>query len=207
MFPESEKHLSVATCGPGGTGKATLCLMLMTLYPAKYEVVGSYTTREPKVEIHRKKYVHCKREEFIKLKNDGKIMESNDYAGKNLYGTSRDSYDEIITSGKIPLFDVDIHGAQQLRNSLVADEFLVFFLDCEIEEIQRRLEHRGAENEQQIQDRVGVARKELRAAKPLRALNIINEIVPYGIGADAEKTALGMNMTIDTWAAKLSQTA
>ena len=204
-FPPKKKHLSVAICAPGGTGKATLCLMLITIFPNLFEVVGSYTTREAKEEKHGKKYIHVTREEFIKLRDAGKIMESNDYTGEHLYGTSRESYEAIIESGKIPLFDIDITGVEQLRNTLSTDEFLVFFLDCDIEEIERRLRNRGTENESQIQKRLTTGRSELKISKTLAEVKVINNIVPYGVGADAEITARRMYELIDTWHRKVSE--
>lgn len=198
-----KKHLSVAISAPGGTGKATLCLMLITIFPNLFEVVGSYTTRDAKEEKHGKKYIHVTHEEFKKLKEAGKIMESNDYTGEHLYGTSRESYDEIIAAGKIPLFDIDINGAHQLRNTLGTDEFLSFFLNCEIDEIERRLRGRGTENEQQILKRLETGKKELELLPSFHNLKVINEIVPYGVGADAELTAKVMYATIDIWRKKV----
>lgn len=199
LFLPTKKHLSAAIVGPAGTGKATLCLMLITIFPNLFEVVGSYTTRDLKEEIHGKKYTKVTREEFIRLKDEGKIMESNDYTGTHLYGTSRESYDAIIEAGKIPLFDIDINGVLQIRNILGADEFLVFFLECEIEEIERRLRGRNTENNEQIIKRIETGKKENESAKALAAVNVINELVPYGVGMTAEPTARGMYRTIEIW--------
>lgn len=189
-FPIPKRKPGIIIAGPSGVGKATLCLMLLVLFPEKFAVVGSYTTRAAKEEKHGKIYIHCTHEEFAQYLLEGKIMESNNYTGKNLYGTSRESYDEIIKSGKIPLFDVDLNGAQQLRNLLPQDDLLSFFLDCEIDELERRLIGRNAETLEQIKDRLKTGAEELALAPSLVSLKVINKIIPYGVGADAEKQRL-----------------
>lgn len=194
-----QTNTSFVLCGPSGSGKATLSAQIITL-DSEIKVVGSYTTRNPKIEIHGKEYVQCLHGEFWKLVDDGKIMEFNNYAAKNLYGTSRESFNEIRKSGKIPLFDVEINGVQQLKNYFAKKEqyingkskqerLVVFFLRCEIEELERRLRARGAENEQQIQERLATARQELQFAQMLKSMGIIDHIIDYGKGAEIEKTA------------------
>lgn len=185
-----------AICGPAGVGKATLCLELITMFPGVFQVVGSYTTRDPKPEIHGKEYEFCTHDEFKQYVADGKIMEHNNYTGKNLYGTSKESHDKIVASGKIPLFDIDINGALQLKKFPGMDDLQIFFLECELDEQKRRLEGRGVETAEQIASRLETGKEELERAPQLKSQGEIHQLIPYGKGAERKETALKLHNLI-----------
>ncbi len=104
------------------------------------------------------------------------------YSG-NLYGTLRSEVRKMEKLGKPIFFDVEINGAMRLKKAL-GDKLLVVFLDCPIEECERRLRGRGTESEEYIQRRIEVGRTQEIPRK-----NECDEVVFYGVGADPDLTA------------------
>ncbi len=175
-------YKAISISAVSGTGKATICMHLKTLAPYLFAVTSSGTTRKSKVEVHGKKYEHFSHDDFEALiKGDG-FLEHNKYPTKNdfnYYGSLRTSYEEIVNSGKIALFDVDINGATQLKQKLGNDLFSIF-LNCEIEETESRLRKRNSEDEEQIQIRLKMGRLELEQIPTLKTRGVIDEIIWYG---------------------------
>ena len=180
-----QKAASLAIFGPAGAGKATLCFELMNIKPI-FKVVSSYTTRPAKPEKHGKIYFHVTSEEFQKLLADGNILEHNFYDG-HYYGTSRDSFDQILAEGNIPFFDIDINGLVAIKEKGIS--VYAIFIDCELEEIERRLSSRGTESDKNREERMRTAQIEIPKAKELAKEGIIDEIFWYGSGAIPTESA------------------
>jgi len=172
MNKENYKHVAVVAVS--GTGKGTVSRSIRQII-LELQVPVSATTRKPRAGeengVHYHFYSWWK---FILGILTGKFLEWNYYNG-NLYGTL---YSEI-TNRDIPLFfDVDINGAVKLRKHL-GKQILLVFLDCPIEESEKRL--RGREKgkpESFFRSRMKIGKKEI-----LRK-NECDEIVWYGPGSD-----------------------
>lgn len=91
--------------------------------------------------------------------NEGKFIESNEYAG-NLYGTSKKAVADVAAAGKICIFDVDLNGILSLKKTDLKPLY-VMIVPPSREELERRLRGRGDTAEEAIQKRLKQAEWEL----------------------------------------------
>ena len=77
-----------------------------------------------------------------------------------LYGTSRTEYDRAVRDGVDLLLDLDVQGADQVRQKF-ADAVTVFILPPSYADLERRLRGRGPDDEASFQRRLAVAGEEM----------------------------------------------
>lgn len=156
--------LLVSIAGPSGAGKTTICRYLESTYPDKFIISISMTTRPPRPnERNGKQYFFVDRDAFDKAEKNGEILESNCYLN-NKYGTPRNFVEKHYNNGKIILFDVDINGAAQIKNTNFPS-LCIFLMPPSITELKKRIIARGdglPKNE--IEERLLLAREELAHA-------------------------------------------
>jgi guanylate kinase len=90
---------------------------------------------------------------------EGKLAEWTVIHG-NHYGTSRREIEKKGAQGDL-LLDIDVQGAEQIKEKLKRGVF-IFILPPLFEELKARLEERGQESPASINERLEVARKDIR---------------------------------------------
>ena len=119
----------------------------------------SATTRQPREgEVDGVNYFFVDREDFDEMVKNEQLLEWAEYSG-NCYGTPRKSVEEQMDCGKQVILEIEVQGAQQVREKM-PQAHLVFIDAPSMEELERRLVGRGTEDEQTIRRRLEVARKE-----------------------------------------------
>lgn len=104
-------------CAPSGTGKSTLTTRLRKEYP-RLAFSVSCTTRAPREgEVDGVHYHFLDREAFIKKRDAGFFAEWAEVHG-NFYGTPKKALEDMLEEGRDVLFDIDVQGAAQLRESM-----------------------------------------------------------------------------------------
>lgn len=148
--------------GASGSGKTTLVRVLQANDPAlRFSV--SYTTRQPRPgEVHGQDYFFVSTEEFLKLINDGSLVEHVKQFGY-YYGTSRVWIDEALEGHQDILFDVEIHGAKALKKHFFQGNF-VFIVPPTSKVLEERLRDRGNLPEAELQQRLDRVRREVQEA-------------------------------------------
>lgn len=161
---------------PSGAGKTTLCTALRQKPDFVYAI--SCTTRSPRPgETQGEDYHFLSEEEFATKLAAGEFLEHASVHGRR-YGTLRSSVVDHLGKGIDVLLDIDIQGAEQIRNC--PDPFIqqaladVFILPPNLEELGKRLRKRGTETEEQIEIRLGNAATEMERWKDYR-YTIISE--------------------------------
>jgi guanylate kinase len=166
------KPLFIVLSAPSGAGKTTLCDMLLQHYPEICYSV-SCTTREPRGnEEDGVDYHFLTVETFKRLIAEGQFLE---YAQvhDNFYGTLKAPVYEVLREGQCMLLDIDVAGAEQVRNRVAAlpdgDPMKAGYLDIFINppslaELRARLEGRGTDSEAVIEKRINNAQKEMARA-------------------------------------------
>lgn len=146
--------------GPSGVGKTTI--MDHTLKSdERLAYSTSHTTRDRRPEeFDGEDYYFVEREEFERLKKEDGFLEWAEIYG-DYYGTSRREIDRIKREGRDPFLDIDVQGAAQLRADPSVEAVFVFLAPPSLEELERRIVHRGAESPEVREKRMEVARKEL----------------------------------------------
>ena len=166
------KPLFIVLSAPSGAGKTTLCDLLLQNYPEICYSV-SCTTREPRLnEEDGVDYHFLTLETFKKMIAEGKFLE---YAlvHDNYYGTLKDPVYEVLREGQCMLLDIDVAGAEQVREHVASlpddDPMKIGFIDIfvnppSMEELLARLEHRGTDSPAVIEKRIRNAEQEMSRA-------------------------------------------
>lgn len=120
----------------------------------------SVTTRAPRPgEVQGVHYWFISAEEFDGLLGDGGLLEWAEVHG-NRYGTPRAAVEEAIEQGRQVVLEIDPQGAFQVKK-LIERSVLIFIMPPSPEELARRLQQRGSETEEQMQERLRNAAGEI----------------------------------------------
>ena len=147
--------------GPSGVGKGTLIRGLMERIPALYLSVSA-TTRPPRPgERDGVDYHFLAREEFDRRVADGEFIEHADYAGRK-YGTLRSEVEDRLGAGVPVVLEIEVQGARQVRAAM-PEAVQVFIAPPSLDALRSRLIGRGTDDPAEVERRLGVAERELRA--------------------------------------------
>ena len=150
----------IVIVAPSGTGKSTMIKRLKEDLPSLVESV-SFTTRPMRPgEVHGKSYFFIPKEEFLVKKEANEFLEWAEVHG-NFYGTSKHFVEQCLNEGKHLLFDLDVQGTDSMKNYFGEKANVIFISPPSVEELEKRLRHRGTENTQIINIRLMNAHKEL----------------------------------------------
>ncbi|MDY6934231.1 MAG: guanylate kinase [Spirochaetota bacterium] len=170
---------AIVISAPSGTGKTTLIKGLVS-EDDRFAFVVSTTTRPKRAsEIDGNSYYFVSVDEFSKMIDDDEFVEWA-IVHENYYGTTKKDLDRINSLGKIPLFDVDVQGARQLKEKL-REHISIFILPPSIEAIRERLMDRGTDSEEEINKRLKNIRNELREIHNYEYI-IVNDVVSNALG-------------------------
>ena len=152
---------SVIISAPSGAGKSTLISRIMKKDP-RFSFSVSTTTRSPREgEKDGINYYFKDRKDFEKMIENDEFLEWAEVHG-NLYGTSKKEVDRIHAAEKIPLFDIDVQGAKNIREKIAG--VFVFIVPPSMEELERRLLSRSTDSQETIKLRIKNASVELAYA-------------------------------------------
>ncbi|KAF2227268.1 P-loop containing nucleoside triphosphate hydrolase protein [Elsinoe ampelina] len=154
----------IVVSGPSGSGKSTLLKRLLEKYPDRFGFSVSHTTRSPRPgEEHGKDYHYVSKEDFQTKISEGGFIEHAQF-GSNMYGTSFAAVDDVTSTGKTCILDIEMEGVKQVKNSHLKARFL-FLQPPSVEVLEQRLRGRGTDTEEAILERLKQAEKELEFAR------------------------------------------
>ena len=155
-------HGLIVVSAPSGTGKSTLCAQLLSALPERVALSISTTSRNPRgTEAHGKEYFFLNATDFQKKINGNEFAEWALVHG-NYYGTQKQMLQDFWNAKKHVLLDIDVQGAESLRDEYPLRCFTIFIAPPSIEELERRLRGRGTESEEAILKRMANATNELK---------------------------------------------
>jgi guanylate kinase len=164
---------------PSGAGKTTISRAALKAIGG-LDASISLTTRAPREsEIDGTDYHFVTDDEFRRRVDEGELAEWARVFDAS-YGTPREPLDHAIRSGRDILLDIDIHGADQIRQGYSHDAVTIFVLPPSFTDLEERLRSRATETEAAIVRRLERARGEA-SAFPKYDYLIINEDVPDSI--------------------------
>jgi guanylate kinase len=148
--------------GPTAVGKGTLVRYLLERNP-EILVSVSATTRQPRAgEVHGREYIFVTNEAFDQMIANDELLEYAVVHQLNRYGTPRGPVERAIKAGKQMILEIDIQGAQQVKESM-PEANLIFIAPPDLDELKRRLVGRGTESPEEIAIRLGTAEIEMKA--------------------------------------------
>lgn len=158
-FSKSE-GLYIVVSAPSGTGKTSILRQVLKVCPhMRFSV--SYTTRPPRPdEEDGRDYYFISKETFRERVKLGEFAEWEENYG-HLYGTSAKTMKVFLEQGFDLILDIETRGAKKLKENFPGGIF-VFVLPPSLDELKRRLNRRGFENEDAKEKRVNNALDEIR---------------------------------------------
>jgi guanylate kinase len=147
--------------GPSGVGKGTLIEHLLERIP-ELELSISATTREPRPgEVDGRDYHFLTPEEFRQRLETGDFLEHASYSG-NHYGTLREEVARRLEEGRSVVLEIEVQGARQVRDAM-PEAILIFIAPPDEAVLRDRLEGRGTDSVDAIEQRLRTAEVELAA--------------------------------------------
>jgi len=148
---------------PSGAGKSSLVKALLEL-DSHLAVSVSHTTRAPRgQEQHGREYWFIDEAEFRAMVGRAEFFEWAQVHGK-LYGTSRRAIEDRLQQGEDVVLEIDWQGALQIKQ-LFPNAVLIFILPPSWDELRQRLQRRGEDRAQVIEQRLANARIEVAHAR------------------------------------------
>ncbi len=162
---DTSPPLIFVVSGPSGSGKSTLVQKILELPGTLWSV--SCTTRKPRPsESPGKWYDFVSEAEFERMVAQGEFLEYARVFGKHWYGTPRKWLKEARARGLDLVLEIDVQGAQQLREQHVRHQLpelvSIFIVPPSRQELERRIRARGQDSEEEIARRLERARQEMQ---------------------------------------------
>jgi guanylate kinase len=159
---ESPGNLFVVAA-PSGAGKSSLVKALLEL-DSRLTVSVSHTTRAPRgQECDGREYWFVDEARFRRMIDQGDFFEWAQVHG-NLYGTSKSGVQRSLAHGEDVVLEIDWQGALQIKR-LFPHAVLIFILPPSWEELRQRLQRRGEDSPEVIEQRLANARIEVAQAR------------------------------------------
>jgi guanylate kinase len=164
----------IVVSGPSGAGKSTIVRSLLERREFTFSVSVTTRARRP-TEDDGVDYLFVDREAFQRMVVDGDLLEWAEY-GDNLYGTPRGPVEAALVRGEDVLLEIEVQGARQIRETHPSAR-MVFIAPPDLGELERRLRNRGDTDDDAIERRMDIARRELEDAGRLFDVIVVNDDV------------------------------
>ena len=150
--------------GPTAVGKGTIASFIRAHHTRVWLSVSA-TTRPPRPEeidgIH---YHFVSDQRFDEMVDSGEMLEWAVVHGRAKYGTPRKPVEQALAAGRLPLLEIDLQGARQVRESM-PDARFVFLAPPTFDDLVERLTGRGTETAEEQAIRLETARGEMAAQR------------------------------------------
>lgn len=157
-----EKPL-IAVTAPSWAGKTTLVRYLLEIYDVLDFSVSSTTRPIRWTEVDGIDYHFLTLEQMQDKISDWKMLERAEvYPGK-IYGTDKDELKKIRDSWNIPILDIDLEWALNVK-SIYPKSLGIFISPPDINTLRTRLISRNTETQESIQTRIDKAEYEISHA-------------------------------------------
>jgi guanylate kinase len=161
--------------GPSGVGKGTLIRELLRQVPGLALSVSA-TTRPPRAgEVEGRDYHFLSREEFDRRAQEADFLEHATYSGHR-YGTLRSEVERRLAGGVSVVLELEVQGARPVRAAMPDRSVLVFIAPPGAASLRERLEGRGTDSADQIDERLRTAELELAAQEEFPHVVVNDEV-------------------------------
>jgi guanylate kinase len=170
--------------GPSGAGKSSLINEIFDELGNCYFSISTTTRPMRAGEENGVHYHFVSEEEFKKDIEDDNFLEYATVHG-NYYGTSLKPVKKALSEGKLVIFDIDVQGNTAVQNRLGDITTSVFITPPTLSELEKRLRNRSTDDEEVIERRIKMAKKEIQRVSEYEFL-LVND----DLQAAAEKLLL-----------------
>lgn len=151
---------------PSGSGKSTIVNWLMKEHPELNLYFSiSCTSRAPRgTEQHGVEYFFLSPEEFRQRIENDEFLEYEEVYENRFYGTLKAQVERQLEEGQNVVFDVDVKGGINIKRHYGDRAMSLFIQPPSVEELRRRLEGRGTDTPEAIENRLAKAEYEMSFA-------------------------------------------
>ena len=149
---------------PSGSGKSTIVNYLLSR-GLGLEFSISATCRSPRgEERHGKEYYFFSTDEFRQKIDKDDFLEWEQVYPGCYYGTLKSEWERIWAKGHTVVFDVDVVGGVNIKKIFGERALSIFVQAPSVEVLRQRLESRGTDSAEKIEERVAKAEYEMTFA-------------------------------------------
>lgn len=150
---------------PSGSGKSTIINRLMQHPELHLAFSISCTSRAPRgTEQNGVEYFFLSPEEFRQRIDNGEFLEYEEVYKDRFYGTLKQQVEAQAARGENVVFDVDVKGGCNIKQFYGDRALSLFIQPPSIAELRKRLEGRGTDAPEVIEQRIARAEFELSQA-------------------------------------------
>lgn len=151
---------------PSGSGKSTIVNWLMQEHPElRLAFSISCTSRAPRgTEQNGVEYFFLTPEEFREKINANEFLEYEEVYQDRYYGTLKSQVENQLSAGDTVIFDVDVKGGVNIKKFYGDRAMSIFVQPPSVEELRKRLNGRGTDAPEVIEQRLARASYELTFA-------------------------------------------
>ncbi len=151
---------------PSGSGKSTIVNWLMQEHPElKLAFSISCTSRAPRgTEKNGVEYFFLTPEEFRAKIDADEFLEYEEVYQDRYYGTLKSQVENQLAAGDTVIFDVDVKGGVNIKKFYGDRAMSIFVQPPSVEELRKRLNGRGTDAPEVIEQRLARASYELTFA-------------------------------------------
>ena len=175
MSADQPTGLLLVVSGPSGVGKTTIVHRMQERLGGRFSVSATTRPRSSE-EVDGQDYYFVTNSEFERMQRGGEFLESAEVFGRHGYGTPRRPVEAALEKGELIILDIDVQGARQVRQAMPS-AYMIFILPPSEDELMRRLQSRGRDDQDAIERRFAEAQHEIRQATEVKLYDafVIND--------------------------------
>ncbi len=154
----------VILCGPSGSGKTTIAKHLLQLNPILAFSVSATTRDKRHNEKDGRDYHFLSVEDFKNKITGNAFVEYEEVYKDVFYGTLKSELEHIWERDKIPVLDIDVIGAANIKNNFAPNALTIFVHPISLENLKNRLHQRATESTESFAKRIYKGEEELNMA-------------------------------------------
>lgn len=156
----------IIVSAPSGSGKSTIVNWLMKEHPELQLYFSiSCTSRAPRgEEKDGVEYFFLTPDAFKEKIANNEFLEYEEVYENRFYGTLKAQVERQREAGQNVVFDVDVKGGVNIKKHYGDEALSLFIQPPSVEELRHRLEHRGTDTPEAIEQRLAKAGYEMTFA-------------------------------------------